>query len=279
MAVGQIAAFPFDNSGVEAELALQNNVSSSSDLVRFKDTLYSPFNYSESTKLGEGFKIWRGLDDFSRLVWCKVFERQDLRGDKGHAEIVTYFAQQLALLAGLSESDTKVLSLAAILHDTGYSCIPGVQEQFDKVEREYLTSALKDNALMSQQELKLRILHQEHSVRIAAEVLEGYERKDEVLAIIADHDTRREVPSFLASLLWDADILWRVTLPALNAFQQKHALDRFQLIEHADAQLAVSHGKLQHHASLQIGRIEFARSLATLGRLQSNAIPRILNLA
>jgi HD superfamily phosphodiesterase len=133
-----------------------------------------------------------------KTIWEKSLPYQDKRDDKGHALIVTNFAEEILKF---EKGDENIVIPAAILHDIGWSQIP-------ENERMSLFNVMPG----SEKDIELRIKHQIEGVKLAKIILEkvNYDSEmiKEVLAIISEHDTRKDALSLNDSIVRDADKLW-----------------------------------------------------------------------
>lgn len=132
-------------------------------------------------------------------IWEEAFKYQDTRNDKGHAFIVTTYAQDICTL---ENTNADVVVPAAILHDIGWSKVP--QEESMLV---FTYGVDKDKML------NLRLKHQNEGVKLAREILNSLKYPaqfiDEILEIISQHDTRKGFISPNEGAMRDADKLWR----------------------------------------------------------------------
>jgi hypothetical protein len=105
------------------------------------------------------------------------------------------------LLAYYPEADPEVVLPAILLHDVGWKFVPE-EKQLDTFGP---TAHDRDS---------LRV-HELEGARVAKEILEslGYEEKktEEIVAIIAGHDSRRDALSVNDALVKDGDRLFRYT--------------------------------------------------------------------
>lgn len=124
---------------------------------------------------------------------------QDLRDDKGHAEIVTLFAKKLCEIFKANED---IVIPAAILHDIGYF---GMDKN--------LISEMMAKKLSEEQEKKIKIEHMERGAKFAEQILceINYEQKliKEIVFIIRRHDSNEACDSVEEKIVRDADKLAR----------------------------------------------------------------------
>lgn len=139
------------------------------------------------------------IDSKYKDIWNKAFQYQDARNDRGHAFIVTVYAQGIC---DNEKVDKDVVVPAAILHDIGWS-------QMTKPER----MLIFDKSTPKEERLKMRYKHQREGVRLAkivlGEVKYTKELVEEILEIISEHDTRKGFVSANEGAMRDADKLSR----------------------------------------------------------------------
>lgn len=139
------------------------------------------------------------IDTKYKDIWREAFQYQDTRNDKGHAFIVTTYAQDICIT---ENTNPDIVVPAAIMHDIGWSQVP-------HEERMLVFTYGVDKDKM----LKIRIQHQEEGVRLAREILNKVEYPsnfiEEILEIISQHDTRTGFINSNEGAMRDADKLWR----------------------------------------------------------------------
>lgn len=180
---------------------------------------HKPIDYDTWDYSGKGMNILHLLTPLEKDIWFKAFDFQDKRDDKGHAEIATYFS--LKLLPYHPSADRDVVVITDILHDTGWGLMTD-----------------EERALFPNYEIRkiydpiMRLRHQELGRDFADKILKqvgyvekigenGEQKKEHILEIISQHDTR---PGFYSlndqavndGVVRDADKLWRPTLIALQ---------------------------------------------------------------
>lgn len=233
---------------------------------------YTPLDNARIPEWGPGNNLRDLLSSFEASVWSAALQYQDKREDLGQGEVVTYFAHHLSVLANLDNTDREVVVLAAILHDTGYARMPLVNERFRAaIERERpdvpVTRSFRDLAELAFYQFEclfdIRVQHQNHSVQIAREILHTYpdERLERVVEIVSDHDTRAYPPSRLAKLMWDADVLWRLSVPFRKSWAPKSDAGRFFEMMHG--QIVAPNNILTPEATA-VSRIELANTMVFL---------------
>ncbi len=213
---------------------------------------YQPIDY-RNWKLGEaarrGENIAHLLTDEEKSIWDAAQPFQDPRGDPGHGEFVTLSAiRLLEYLPG----ERSIVVPTAIMHDIGwYGKDP---EQWKKQVHKGKTDGEAS-----------RRPHQNRGLILAGRILEriGYnpEHNFAIADIIGDHDTRNlpPTPEYEARVVWDADMLWRVSLPQVeNYFADREAVEVLSQLER------VTFKPAPHDlspAAEQIARVELANTM------------------
>ena len=117
------------------------------------------------------------------------------RGNRRHTEVALEFARTLLLGEG---GRPEVVIPAVTLHDVGWSCVP---------------EELQMKAIGRDADRGVNRVHEVEGVRLAGEILQasGYPElwRQEILAIIDQHDSGRTAASLNDALVKDADKLWR----------------------------------------------------------------------
>ena len=130
-------------------------------------------------------------------LWHEARPYLDVRNNDEHT-LVAYGVAQ-ALLSQIPEAEPDIVLPAILLHDVGWKRIPP----------DLLLDAIGRNPTRKD----LVFEHERHSVAIAGPILSqhGVARIDEILAIIAGHDTTNEARSLNDAVMKDADKGWRTT--------------------------------------------------------------------
>lgn len=148
-------------------------------------------------------------------IWDTALPFQDKRDDAGHAFITLEYAKQLV---DLERADENVVLPAIILHDTGWS----------RLSREEWSVVFSPTAT-AEDEMVVRLRHQEEGVNIAREILESmdYPTKwtNEIIEIISEHDTRQHFISKNEGVVRDADKLWRFSRTGFEADVERFEID------------------------------------------------------
>lgn len=130
-------------------------------------------------------------------LWHEARPYLDVRNNDEHT-LVAYGVAQ-ALLSQIPEAEPDIVLPAVLLHDVGWKRIPP----------DLLLAAIGRNPTRKD----LVFEHERHSVAIAGPILSqhGVARIDEILAIIAGHDTTNEARSLNDAVMKDSDKGWRTT--------------------------------------------------------------------
>lgn len=124
---------------------------------------------------------------------------QDARMDKGHAFIVTIYAN---MICDVVKADKDVVLPAAILHDIWWSQLS---------EKDRMLIFNKDNP--AEERYRMRLIHQEEWVKLADQILLNLSydtsKIPNILEIISQHDTREGFLWPNDGAMRDADKLWR----------------------------------------------------------------------
>lgn len=191
-------------------------------------SLYQPLRWDTLLPMGRGGNLRPLLTELEFSVWDELLPLQDRRHDVGHAETVVLLTHLLAQREGLDSIDQRVARLAAIIHDAGWGKIPNITAEFLNLARMEQDASVS-RQVFQEKDLALRIEHQQHAMAIARAMLAG--RIDEVelhriVAIVGDHDTRQgSVSGSACAVMWDADMLSRVTVPAAMSLRARFGPD------------------------------------------------------
>lgn len=130
-------------------------------------------------------------------LWLEAKPYLNVRNNDEHT-LVAYGVAQ-ALLSQIPEAEPDIVLPAILLHDIGWKRIPP----------DLLLAAIGRNPTRKD----LVFEHERHSVAIAGPILtsHGVARPDEILAIIAGHDTTNEARSLNDAVMKDSDKGWRTT--------------------------------------------------------------------
>ncbi len=208
------------------------------------------------------WRIWEQIPFFEDIKDRKDIENfpaQDARDDPGQGEIVTYFSKKL--LDYISGEEDVVIP-AAMFHDTGYTIDP---EEFRKAFLNIPEN--EDPEITKLKQLKIRLEHQVRGAKHAYDYLTrlGWnpQHTAEIVRIISDHDTRFFPPTSNGSIMQDADILWRFTVPCLQSYHADKSAD--ELLETLTQIELSSQDRFYHdEVSRPIARLELANSLIYL---------------
>ena len=139
------------------------------------------------------------MKEILQRIWELAWPYQDKRGDRGHAEITLDYAKTLVRL---ENGDGDIVIPAIILHDIGWSQVPRAKRFL-----------IFDGNAREEEKISARLQHESAGVELAGDILSkvGYpaDLTEEILGIVAEHDTREEYLSVSEGLVSDADKLWR----------------------------------------------------------------------
>jgi len=196
-------------------------------------------------------------------IWNTALPFQDKRDDAGHAFITLEYAKQLVDLEG---GNPDVVLPAIILHDTGWS----------RLAREEWMVVFKPDAT-PEEEMIVRLRHQEEGVVIAKSILESLDYTplwvQEILEIIAEHDTRKGFISNDEGLVRDADKLWRFSKTGFDADVERFEIDPDFLYHKLSKQIS-SDGFLYSDISRELAYQELERRKREFMRVAGGQIHR-----
>jgi HD domain len=160
-------------------------------------------------------------------LWQAARPYLDVRNNDEHT-LVAYGVAQ-ALLAQLPLAQPDIVLPAILLHDLGWKRIPP----------DLLLAAIGRNPTRKD----LVFEHERHSVAIAGPILaqHGVAHIDEILAIIAGHDTTLEARSLNDAVMKDADKGWRTTPHGMRTIRGWYD---WSLAEYIDMVSTVSNPRL-----------------------------------
>ncbi|QJB58030.1 HD domain-containing protein [Pseudodesulfovibrio sp. zrk46] len=181
-------------------------------------------------------------------IWNRALPFQDKRDDAGHAFITLEYAKQLV---DLENGDPDVVLPAIILHDTGWS----------RLSREEWMVVFSPTAT-AEDEMVVRLRHQEEGVNIAREILETMDYStaltEEIVEIISEHDTRKGFISNNEGLMRDADKLWRFSKTGFDADVERFEIEPQSLYDKLVGQIP-SEGFFYSETSRQLAYQELER--------------------
>lgn len=242
--------------------------------MEFKIEDYTPINWKNWIFGGRGenikppfvserqWELWKQIpffEDIKAIKYIENFPAQDAREDPGQGELVTYLSKKL--LAHIPGQEDVVI-LAAMLHDTGYTIDPQeFREAFLNIPEN------EDPKITKLKQLKIRLEHQvrgaNHAYNLLTRLNWNPAQVSEVMRIILDHDTRILPPTPNGSIMQDADILWRFTVPCLQAYHSNESCEGLlDILEKRE--LALPDRFYHDDISRPIARLELANSLLYL---------------
>lgn len=181
-------------------------------------------------------------------IWEAALPYQDKRDDAGHAFITLEYAKQLV---DLEKADENIVLPAIILHDTGWSRL--TREEWGVVFSPTATA---------EDEMVVRLRHQEEGVNIAREVLESMDYPtvwtEEIIEIISEHDTRSHFISKNEGVVRDADKLWRFSRTGFEADVERFEIEPIILHDRLVGQIP-SDNFFYAGTSRQLAKQELAR--------------------
>lgn len=174
-----------------------------------------------------------------------------MRARKNDIHIPLSFAFARRLLAIYPDADEDIVSLAILLHDTGWWTI----DMTDIIEKGFGPNMMQS---------EVRFLHEREGVRLSREVLTKTGWPEQVIAavgeIIDGHDTRPQPRSLNDRLVRDSDKLWRFTVTGVAV-----ACDWFKLTPHQYAdRLTKQFSLLETPAGRDMAEAELATTRETL---------------
>jgi hypothetical protein len=151
-------------------------------------------------------------------VWERAVGHLHVRDNDAHT--IYAYALASALLSDVPEARADIVLPAIILHDTGWSGVPGDQVL------EAIAPAARHPELVR--------VHETEGARIASEILAdlGFPEADaaEIVGIVDGHDSRKNALSASDACVKDADKLWRITPHGLSTVQRWFGLDAGQAL-------------------------------------------------
>jgi len=230
---------------------------------KFDFEKYVPLDYrnwvlGDKAREGANIKKLEILSEDELEIWNLAIPYQDQRDDPGQGEIVAYFAKEfLKYLKG----NRKVVVPAAILHDVGWYGGDA------KAWKRLVLSKTKLGPEEMQRTIEteeIRRPHQNRGCLITGRILEkaGWPEKygNEIADIIGDHDTRRLSATENGEIVRASDLMWRVSHPCLQIYQQNNSAAKILEVTGGTA-LYMAPPRNLRETELKIARIEFVNSL------------------
>ncbi len=167
------------------------------------------------------------MKEILQRIWELAWPYQDKRGDKGHAEISLDYAKTLVRL---ENGDGDIVIPAIILHDIGWSQLPRAKRFL-----------IFDGNAREEEKISARLQHESAGAELAGDILSkvGYpaDLTEEILEIVAEHDTREEYISINEGLVSDADKLWRFCKVGFKVDTRRYKLRPEMLFRKLEADL------------------------------------------
>ena len=180
-----------------------------------------------------------------------IAARPYMRARKNHVHIPLSFDYATRLLESHPEADRDVVLLGIMLHDIGWAVVDQEAIFAEGFGPDMMTS-------------DVRIAHEREGARLAGEILtalgEPAALRDEVVEIIAGHDTRPHALSRNDELVKDADKLWRYSVTGISVSCDWLGLDPGPYADFIEPQIA----GLFLAESRAIGRADMAHTRAVL---------------
>lgn len=139
------------------------------------------------------------MKEIFKQIWKKAELMQDLRDDKGHAKIVTGFAEKLC---NIFKANEMIVTPTAILHDIGYY----------GMDKNILKNLMVGK--LSKEEIKrIKDEHMKKGAELAENILKKLNYNPKfvkiIVNIIKNHDSEGVGFSIEEKIIRDADKLWR----------------------------------------------------------------------
>jgi len=167
-----------------------------------------------------------GMDETFLKIFHLARPYLDTRGNEEHTRIAYEFASRLLHEEG---GEPLVVLPAIILHDVGWKSIP----------EELQTTAFGPG----QRDRALNRVHEQEGERIAGEILRAVNYPppliEEILAIVAGHDSIQEAISINDALVKDSDKLWRYSEHGLTLLAKRFGMSRSQYMQRLRTKLEV----------------------------------------
>ncbi|QCU77659.1 HD domain-containing protein [Citricoccus sp. SGAir0253] len=176
-----------------------------------------------------GLRGLPALDPGQRRIWALAAPHLRVRGNDRHS--LYAFGIAAALLESHPEAEARVVLPAILLHDTGWSRVPG-----DEVLEAIAPGGGRPDLVLA---------HEREGARIAEGILGALGHDPgltaRVVEIIDGHDSRREALSIEDAIVKDADKVWRVSPSGLDTIMDWFGLDRADALRLAASRV---HGHL-----------------------------------
>jgi len=190
------------------------------------------------------------MGDRYEAVWAAALPYMRARKNDVHIPMAFDYAERL--LERHPEADRDVVLLAVLLHDVGWAVVD--QE-----------AILRDGFGPGMMESDVRIAHEREGARLAVEILDatGWPAtvRDEVVAIIAGHDTRPHAISRNDELVKDSDALWRFSVAGVAIACDWWGMTPSEYVDRTEPQIE---GRLFTETAREIARAELARTRRVL---------------
>ncbi len=179
-------------------------------------------------------------------VWAAALPYMRSRKNDVHIPMAYDYAQRL--LARHPEADAEIVSLAILLHDTGWAVVD--QE-----------AIYRDGFGPGMMQSEVRRAHEREGARLAREILTGLGHPaatvERVAEIIDGHDTRAHALSAEDALVKDADVLWRFSVAGIGIGCDWFSMTPSEYADHTEPQIET---RLFTDTAREIARAELSQT-------------------
>jgi hypothetical protein len=198
------------------------------EIYRTYKPLEYPYTRAEYTQWGDGAHVRGHISPEALQIFedLRIKGCQDLRGDPGHAEVVTFFAEKIARMMCLGPEYQEANVRAAIVHDAGWGVEPNINERWSALVTMKNHGSPEESRAAQAEMDRLRFGHEKRAAEIAREHCGNHPLCSVIAQTVLDHDTRSKPPIPEMRPFLDGDWLWRVTVMSRMA-QSSGAYDRY----------------------------------------------------
>jgi hypothetical protein len=173
--------------------------------------IHNPIDYSKMNSWGNGAHVLPLLSPLARNVYEQLSTFQDQRDDFGHVDTVIYFTVTLAKLMKLTPLEEEAAVLAAIGHDSGWDVLPNVNVIWKELATKRHSESPNDRQFANDEMHRLRSCHQERGAERIGPLVADHPFAEQIVAVVLDHDTRRQPAPLIFHAFLDGDWMWRIT--------------------------------------------------------------------